>query len=410
MNRAAWELSGGRVSLPAASVQSSPWSETPVGSTGRLSLRRWTSYVITTCDEVNRAALRTPSEVERAGAESLHELELFPDVDLFVSDAAARSRLARNVNVSAGRQPSGASISDDDLLERINTSDLSVALLERFGLSDLQARERMRAVVQGGGAKERADLDLSLWLELFERRADKAGLGQIVRAAIAEQSADRLAEFDELDVEAGLDHSEQFAAERLLRAEPPEGVRSLLELLPSRIRRRVEKVAFPDAQIEPDPLRAVLHALSVLDDEAEGSVHLRLEGLPESGRWSRWLFAYLYGPTLAGVRDQVDEARLTLELDERLLDVRSPRDAGEEDDFDTSQAWAPLRLVVAIPDVGVRRFRWDPLGTPGLTAFAALLNGYEVAPVAGCHVWTSGYFPEATLRIAKVHIHRFTQI
>jgi DNA segregation ATPase FtsK/SpoIIIE, S-DNA-T family len=380
VNRAAWELSGGPGQPPGRLGAVLTMVRDAVGSTGRLSLRRWTSYVISTCNEVNQAPLRTPSEVERAAAESLYELELFPDVDLFASDAAARSRLARNVNVSAGRQPSGASISDDDMLERINTSDLSVALLERFGLSDPQARDRMRAVIQGGGARERAHLDLSLWLELFERRADKAGLGQIVRAAIAEQSADRLAEFDELDVEAGLDHSEQFAAERLLRAEPPEGARPLLELLPSRIRRRVEKVAFPDAQIEPDPLRAVLHALSVLDDEADGNVHLSLEGLPESGPWSRWLFAYLYGPTLAGVRDQVDEARLTLEIDERLLDVRSPRDAGAEDEFDTSQAWAPLRLVVAIPGVGVRRFRWDPLGTPGLTAFAALLNGYEVAP------------------------------
>jgi hypothetical protein len=380
VNRTAWELSGGQGQPPGRLGTVLTIVRDAVGSTGRLSLRRWTSYVISTCQEVNRSPLRTPEEVERAGAESLHRLALFPDVDLFVIDAAARSRLARNVNVSAGRQPSGASISDDDMLERINNSELSVSLLERFGLSDPQARERMRAVVQGGGAKERADLDLSLWLELFERRADRAGLGQIVRAAIAEQAADRLAEFDALDVEAGLDHSEQFAAEGLLRAEPPEGARSLLEMLPPRVRRRVEKVAFPDAQIEPDPLRAVLHALSVLDDGADGSVHLRLEGLPESGRWSRWLFAYLYGRTLLEVRDQVDEARLTLEVDELLLDVDRPRDTGSEDVFDTSQAWAPLRLVVAIHDVGVRRFRWDPLGTPGLTAFAALLNGYEVAP------------------------------
>ena len=41
------------------------------------------------------------------------------------------------------------------------------------------------AVVQGGGHPPRRQIDLSLWLELFERRADQAGLGQIVREHIA---------------------------------------------------------------------------------------------------------------------------------------------------------------------------------------------------------------------------------
>lgn len=376
----AWQLSGARDQPPArlgtvlASVRDA------VGATGDISLRRWTAYVLTTCAAINQAPLRTPQEVDRAAGLSLRELELFSDEDLFESEAAARSRLARNVNVSNGRQPSGTAISDDDLLERIEKSDLPVTLLDRFGLSDPQARDSLRAVVLGGGARARAVVDLSLWLELFERKADRMGLGQLVRAEIADRDPARLTEFDELDVEAGLDHSEQIAAERLLRAEPVEGMRPLVDILPARLRRRVEKVAFPDAQIEADPLRALLHAMSVLDDEADGSVQLKLEGLPEAGRWSRWLFAFLYGPTLAHVRDEVEDARLTLSIDEFLLDASRPAADDSDDDFDVAHAWAPLRLAVAIPDVGVRRFRWDPLATPGLVAFAALLNGYEVLP------------------------------
>lgn len=380
VNRVAWELSGGHGEPPSRLGTVLSVVRDAVGENGRLSLRRWTAYVIATCEAVNRAPLRTPEEVERAAAESLSKLELFPDADLFESGVAARSRLARNLKVSAGSQPSGASVSDDDMLDKIERTELSTALLERFGLSDPQARERMRAVVQGGGARARADLDLSLWLELFERRSERAGLGQMVRAAIAGQANDRIAEFDDLDVEAGLDHSEQPAAERLLRAEPPEGAPSLVETLPTLLRRRVEKVAFPDAQIEPDPLRALLHALSVLDDGSDGRAELRTEGPPELGQWSRWLFAYLYGATLVGVRDRVEDGRLALGIDDGLLDVRRPSDLSAEGEFDMAQAWAPLRLVVSLADVGVRRFRWDPLGTPGLTAFAALLNGYDVTP------------------------------
>lgn len=144
----------------------------------------------------------------------------------------------------------------------------------------------MREVVRGGGAAARAGIDLSLWLELFERRAERAGLGQQVRASIVAQAEHRLPEFDELDVEAGLDHSEQRAAEQFLRAEPPEAMRPLIETLPSALRRRVEKVAFPDSQIEPDPLRALLHALSVLDDGSDAVADLRFEGPDDVGEWS----------------------------------------------------------------------------------------------------------------------------
>jgi hypothetical protein len=380
VNRAAWEFTGASGEPPSRLASVLSIVREAIGANGRLSLRRWTAYVIASCLEVQRAPLRTPDVVERAASESLRELDLFPDVDLFESDAAARSRLARNVNVSQGNQPSGSLISDDDLLDRIATAELSTAVLERFGLSDPQARDRMRDVVRGGGAGARAGLDLSLWLELFERRAEREGLGQQVRAAISTQTDRRLPEFDELDVEAGLDHSEQSAADRLLRAEPPEGLRPLIETLPATLRRRVEKVAFPDSQIEPDPLRALLHALSVLDDGSDAVAELRFEGPEEVGGWSRWLFAFLYGATLVSVREQAEEGRMALRVDSSLLDARSRPVLDDDGEFDPSQEWAPLRLVVAISDVGVRRFRWDPLGTPGLTAFAALVAGYSVTP------------------------------
>ncbi len=380
VNRAAWAFAGGSGEPPSHLAAVLSVVREAIGASGRLSLRRWTAYVIASCLEVQQAPLRTPDVVERAAAESLRELDLFPDVDLFVSDAAARSRLARNVNVSQSRQPSGPFISDDDVLARIAAAELSTSALERFGLSDPQARDRMREVVLGGGAGARAGVDLSLWLELYERRAERAGLGQQVRASIATQAESRLSEFDDLDVEAGLDHSEQRAAEQLLRAEPPEALRPLVETLPPALRRRVEKVAFPDSQIEPDPLRALLHALSVLDDNSDAAAELRVEGPDDVGAWSRWLFAFLYGPTLSGVRERAEEGRLTLRVDDSLLDASAPPELDEESEFEAPVSWAPLRLVVSISDVGVRRFRWDPLATPGLTAFAALVVGYSVVP------------------------------
>ncbi len=80
------------------------------------------------------------------------------------------------------------------------------------------------------------------------------------------------------------------------------------------------------------------------------------------------------------MREGAEEGRLTLRIDDSLLDAGTPPELTDDSEFDSSVAWAPLRLVVSISDVGVRRFRWDPLATMGLTAFAALVVGYSVTP------------------------------
>ena len=345
------------------------------------SLRKWTAFVRRTALDLGAVELLTPDEVDHAVGSNLWALGLFPDELLFADDRAVRTRLVRNVRVSELRQPSGTAIAEDDLLGRIDGVDFDEELLAHFGLEPTQLRSRMRRVVEGGGAVARSMVDLSLWLELFERRADQAGLGQLVRENIAATAPPRVDEFERLDVEAGLDHSEQEAAERLLRAEPPAGEPSLTDLLAARLRRRIEKLAFPDAQLAADPLRALLHGLHVLEDVEGSAVHLGLEGAGEGADWSRWLFALLYGATLADVVERTSEARRQLTVDARLVTVDQPEFPAENDEFDLSSAWSPLRLTIEVADGSRRRFRWDPLAQPGLIAFAALLH--SDAPARG---------------------------
>jgi S-DNA-T family DNA segregation ATPase FtsK/SpoIIIE len=241
----------------------------------------------------------------------------------------------------------------------------------------------MREVVRGEGEAARQKLELEVWLQLFERRAQD-GLGAQIRSRIAADHSTRLEEFDELEVEPGLDRSEQDAAERLVNAEPADADSSIVELLPSTLRRRVAKLAYPDARIAPDPLRALLHSLHVLheaptaqegDAETTASqVSLDVEGPPEQGRWTRWLFRFLYGRVLDDVAEQSSsDIGMALTIDPQLREAERPPDPADDEEFEPSIEWAPLRLAVSIPESGVRRFRWDPQSDPGLVALAMVI-------------------------------------
>lgn len=380
----AWATTGGESDLPPGRLRDGLSAvRIATAEAHNLSLRRWTSFVAEVCSALAAVELMTPDVVDAAVGQGLATLGLFPDLALFVEDRAVRTRLVRNVRVSELRQPSGAAISDDDLLTRIEQTQFDEDLLDLHSVSDEDLRRRMRAVVTGGGETARRAIDLSLWLELFERRADQLGLGQLIREHIAATVPERLDEYETLDVEAGLDHSDQEAAERLIRAEPPDGEPSLVDLLAPGLRRRVEKVAFPDAQLAADPLRALLHGIHVLEEVEGPIVRLGLEGTG-GGDWSQWLFGFLYGKTLADVAERASDARRQLDLDPRLIEPQIPELPAEDEEFDVAKAWAPLRLAVEVLDGGRRRFRWDPQAQPGLVAFVALLLTNE--PIRGIQV------------------------
>lgn len=376
----AWvEVEGdGNVPVLLATYQARVWRTISESEEEARSLRQLARYLVESAAAVARSAVRTSEEIQAAVTSALPSLGLFPDSDLFASDSALEARIRKNVRVSTLRQPSGAPITEDDLLGRIDVAEFSQLRLEQVGLSHEDAKANMRSLVMSTEDCRRT-LDLPLWLELFERRSARVGLGQLIREAIEREDGSRLTEFDALHIEENLDRSDQEAAERFLSAEPPADADPLADLLPKPLRRRVEKVAFPDSLVVPDALRALLRELTYFDDEDEGTVHVRPEGTLEAGAWTRWLFAFLYGKSLKLVQSSVG-LRLALDVDPCLLDTARPVLPPEDDPFDPAEAWAPIRIVVEMQGGAQRRFRWDPFATPGQIAVAALLNGFETAP------------------------------
>ncbi|MGA5873947.1 FtsK/SpoIIIE domain-containing protein [Streptomyces cinereoruber] len=384
----AWRYAGGAGDIPAVMADYLPEIWRAVTDEARRSLRRWAAFLVEIAQKVAAIQIRTPDVVYAEISAALPALDLFPDRELFDKPTMLSARIRKNIAVSVFKQPTGKDIDQDDLIERITAAEFSEESLEHIGTSSDSVKERMRSLVLSphrssstlqGSHRLRRGHDLALWLEVFKRKSNKVGLGQQIRQEISRTHTDRVDEFDAMMIEDALDHGEQEAAQRFLEEPPAGGTEPLADLLPQRLRRKVEKLAFPNSQLVQDPLRALLRELTYFSDEEEGSVTVGLEGSQEAGRWSRWLFAFLYAGTLQDVQDSTD-LRLTLEVEASLLDLTKPPLPEENEPFDPTTEWAPLRILVEMESAAQRRFRWDPLGIPGQIALPALIHGWRNPP------------------------------
>ncbi|WP_435590799.1 FtsK/SpoIIIE domain-containing protein [Nocardia sp. bgisy118] len=380
----AWREAGGNNTVPAVMSTSLPAIWRAVTEEEPRSLHRWAAFLVETAQKVAAIAVRTPDAVHSEISAALPALDLFPDRGLFVKAAALPARLKKNVSVSAFKQPTGKEITEDDLIDRIAATEFSEESLDHIGTDSATAKTRMRSLVldlnRSGSTPQdprqlRCEQDLTLWLEVFEQKSKKIGLGQQVRQEIERTAPERVDEFDAMLIEDALDRGDQESAQRFLDEAPAGGA----DLLSKRSRRKVERLAFPDSQFVQDPLRALLRELTYFADEEEGSVVVGLEGNQTAGQWSRWLFAFLYARTLRDIQDSTG-LRLTLEVKDCLLGLTKPPLPVEGEPFDANTEWAPLRIVVEMEGAAQRRFRWDPLGIPGQIALAALIHGRRYPP------------------------------
>ncbi|WP_367124619.1 FtsK/SpoIIIE domain-containing protein [Streptomyces phytohabitans] len=384
----AWREAGGSGTVPALMFDFLPGIWRAVTDEEPRSLHRWTAFLVETAQRVAATQVHTPDVVYPEISAALPALDLFPDRGLFLKPAALPARIKKNVSVSAFKQPTGKEITEDDLIDRITATQFSEESLDHISADSETAKTRMRSLVlnlnRSGSTPQdsrqlRREQDLTLWLEVFEQKSKKVGLGQQVRQEIERADADRADEFDAMMIEDALDRGDQEAAQRFLDEAPVGGAEPLADLLSKRSRRKVEKLAFPDSQFVQDPLRALLRELTYFSDEEEGSVVVGLEGNQEAGRWSRWLFAFLYARTLRDIQDSTG-LRLILKVKDCLLDLTKPPLPEEDEPFDPNTEWAPLRILVEMDDAAQRRFRWDPLGIPGQIALAALIHGWRNPP------------------------------
>jgi S-DNA-T family DNA segregation ATPase FtsK/SpoIIIE len=363
-------------------------------SAARPALRSWVPFV-SRCAELLAESQRaiTMEEVRGVLSSELHHLLLFPDEFLYDRSGASERRLQRNQHLAELRNPLGRELRDDDLAARIE----SVVLHDRAnspleGEESNRIREQMRSIQASGGPSPAHHVQLVHWEQLFEKGSKSNGLGKLVRQSILATHPTRLEEFNDLDVEEGLDEGDGQAAETLVTAASIGDQPPLIDLLPSTLRKKIDRLIFRGEHAASDPLIAILNGINADNfertDPEDGVIELVWERFDTRGSFSAKLFGFLYGRTLEEIQDASEDSMgIQFRVDPDLLvpgdmgsvfeAIQSAEEGGDAEDGDLSECWAPLQLSLRTPDskTPLIRFRWSPQDLPGLVLFARMVVG-----------------------------------
>jgi hypothetical protein len=339
-----------------------------------IALRPWAAFVLSVLSTASRDDVMSPRDAEELISNALPVLGLFRDPLLF-SHRNLERELNNNRHIAQLRDPSGRELEQEDWLRRIEQADFAVDHEER---SDAPAERRAtaRSYILNRSQENRAAAPLYReWMRIFDAKS-KRGLGEQIRAELDRIGGAPLERFDELSIDADLDDKDREAAQRLIEDDTDVGNgRSLFEVIPGVLRRRVERVATPGTVRVEEPLRGILQAVLSLagEDGAELALH-PLDPDPPAG--TLHVFALLFGATLKKVAADSDGR---LEIDSELTRMgglpASPSNEDETPAVETEQdPWAELRLALTTRDgeSGVN-LAWNPRDIAGYVLFAQLI-------------------------------------
>lgn len=367
---------------------------------GDVSLRVWVGYLMEVVSKLAGTVSVVDSlEVEDAVSKALPALGMFPDAELFKFRAAAgHRRLVKNIHFAALRSDSGREIANEDIEKLIDEILFRCSDGEAYKEAENERwRDLCRRFLTSVDRTEIRKIPYRVWSQLFDKQSKKRKLGELIRETLEQECPDRIDELDDLDVIDGLDQSEAEAAEALLKTEPDDPEKQpLIDILPSRQRKAVEKLALPPSPYTDDPLTSLLRSFYELvgDAEIDGepleepsnvstlSISVETPG-HDSAQLSLAAFRFLYASVLRQIADFENPGRpLEVSIAPELIDgtcniaevfqLLFPERAedDEESEHNLPLQWAPLRFVVEHDIGGAHRFTWRPDRDLGRVAFA----------------------------------------
>jgi hypothetical protein len=386
-------------------------------SGGTIALRPWVRFIENLMSGIGETGAIDASTIRTAVGGALPELRLFTDSDLseFGGEAPRRRRLKENVLASLDKTPSGREIDEkgsDELLTILD--DIEFKRYDGTGLEQEES-EAVRESIRGYlGAHHQVGpehvIELTHWKQLFQRMRVRRGIGTRIHEELDANHPDRLPEFEELQSTSRLDDKEIEAAQEFLdlRAEV-ETAPNLADLISRPLHKAVVRIANPKAQATNQPLRHLLRLLySLIDEDAgqEGTIRLEVRRShgsdDDSDKFSRALFALLYGPTLRDVVDSSKDLGIRLEIESSLLECGLLNQWFVEEvdpEEDQEIGWDPLRLQLRWADEKAVHtfFEWRPAELAGFVAIGAVLSrpsAQRWTSDSDFDLWCSGWLEE----------------
>ncbi|RQW72232.1 DNA translocase FtsK [Halomonas sp. YLB-10] len=375
-------------------------------------VRKFAGFVLAAASEsVSGADVYSPEEMNALVGRCLVHLDMFPDEEWRHNPG----NISRRLSLNLWRSELAASPSSDLDTEKVAQECLQRKFVDESGVqyqNKTQAfwRKSCSDYCLSPTRKKREKIPYRIFEQVFNKDVKGLPLGKIVAEEISENASGRKLEFDELNVEAGLNNRSSDEARRFLESEPTNFSEiRLKDLLSKATLKRVEKLASPVIERIQNPLIKLAQvAMSFREridlDENDFSIKLRV-GVSEHDQYAPTLglFAFLYGRSLVEVCSSLADGlgALSLKVDERLTTQSPPpllkKEIGPELERANSESseenegtyWPPIPLdfvlVKANSDEEIdseSAYEWLPEDLPYLVMFWISVCGEDRCDIA----------------------------
>ncbi len=370
-----------------------------------ISVRMFTAFALAVAREyVATAGNLDPTEVDQIVGRSLVELGLFPDENW--RSGSTGGRIARTLELNSLRAELASSptsdLDIDKMLQQVQcTIFKDVDGNEYPKLGQTEWRKLCSNYLENPNRLTRAKIPYRIFEQLFAKDVKGLQLGDRIENELQQSHSDRLAEYNELDVQGGLNKRQQEDAVKFLESQPSDEIlRPLSNLLSPQTLRMVERAARPNPERFTNPLIKIAEIAQVfLARNKQTSDAWQLRVRPAIGDAddspSAGLLAFIYGATILSVMtdSKLDPSGIELLVDARLTQVRNPpklidesQDQDEEEEGIQGVVWAPLPIEFSLVSLSTNEqidvengFEWLP-EAPERTALLWLLLAADDAP------------------------------
>ncbi len=331
-------------------------------------VRKFASFALAAAESLaGKPGSLEATEMDCLLGRHLVSLDLFGDEYWRRDHSTSRisRRLSQNLLHAELASSQAADLDQDKLVEQCERMNFRSA----EGV-DLPAEERdqwrkLCAEYCGNPRREiREQIPYFVFEQLFSRDLKGLKLGDRVRQEIDQRPPDRIEEFEQLAVKAGLDRRDRDDAQKFLDKEPEDEEESALrDLLSKQTRRMVEKAAYPNPEKFKNPLlklAQVANAMRASIKSREGGgdyrLEMRLARNADTANPAIGLLAFLYGPTLQAVAEASSLSADGFEFapDSLFCNVQPPppllegRDEESDDESVETLEWAAVPVEFAL--------------------------------------------------------------